>query len=79
MSEATAVIAPVRNSFPSPYEQPAPAGAEGWKDLYAYNLVFQENRRELEEGKFIAKKPLAGPSGYFIARGLDFADLLLKG
>lgn len=52
MSEATAVIAPVRNSFPSPYEQPAPAGAEGWKDLYAYNLVFQENRRELEEGKF---------------------------
>ena len=38
MSQATAVIAPVKNSFPSPYEQPAPAGAEGWKDLYAYNL-----------------------------------------
>ncbi len=31
---------------------------------------------ELEEGKFIAKTPLHGPGGYFIARGLDFADLL---
>ena len=52
MSQATAVIAPVKNSFPSPYEQPAPAGAEGWKDLYAYNLVFQDNRRATEEAKF---------------------------
>ena len=52
MSQATAVIAPVKNSFPSPYEQPAPVGAEGWKDLYAYNLVFQDNRRDVEEAKF---------------------------
>lgn len=51
MSQTT-VTTPVRNSFPSPYEQPAPAGAEGWKDLYAYNLVFQENRRDIEEAKF---------------------------
>ncbi|MBS1673935.1 MAG: hypothetical protein JSS74_08225 [Actinobacteria bacterium] len=41
-----------RNSFPSPYEQAAPAGAEGWKELYAYNLVFQDNLREVEEAKF---------------------------
>ena len=27
-------------SFPSPYDQAPAAGAEGWKDLYAYNLVF---------------------------------------
>ncbi|GEP26469.1 hypothetical protein E3O11_12930 [Cryobacterium levicorallinum] len=39
-------------SFPSPYDQAPAVGAEGWKDLYAYNLVFQENRREVEEGKF---------------------------
>ncbi|HZK59112.1 MAG TPA: PEP-utilizing enzyme [Cryobacterium sp.] len=39
-------------SFPSPYEQKPAAAAEGWKDLYAYNLVFQENRREVEEAKF---------------------------
>ncbi len=39
-------------SFPSPYNQkPAPA-ADGWKDLYAYNLVFQDNLREVEEAKF---------------------------
>ncbi|WP_052460887.1 PEP-utilizing enzyme [Microbacterium gorillae] len=51
MSEPT-VATTVRKSFPSPYEQAVPAGAEGWKDLYAYNLVFQDNRREVEEGKF---------------------------
>ncbi|TFB93069.1 MULTISPECIES: PEP-utilizing enzyme [Cryobacterium] len=39
-------------SFPSPYDQKPAASAEGWKDLYAYNLVFQENRREVEEAKF---------------------------
>jgi len=52
MSETTAVAAPVRNSFPSPYDQAPPAGAEGWKDLYAYNLVFQDGLREVEEKKF---------------------------
>ena len=56
MSESTVVEAPPaqaqRRSFPSPYEQLAPAGAEGWKDLYAYNLVFQDGLREVEEAKF---------------------------
>jgi pyruvate, water dikinase len=53
MSETTLVAeAPVRRAFPSPYDQPAPAGAEDWKSLYAYNLVFQDNRREVEEAKF---------------------------
>ncbi|MGL3150149.1 PEP-utilizing enzyme [Microbacterium sp. A82] len=54
MSESTAVdtTTTARNSFPSPYEQEPPAGAEGWKDLYAYNLVFQDNLREVEENKF---------------------------
>ena len=52
MSQSTAVTAPARTSFPSPYEQDPPAGAEGWKDLYAYNLIFQENRGDIEERKF---------------------------
>ncbi|MET4705463.1 PEP-utilizing enzyme [Frigoribacterium sp. UYMn621] len=39
-------------SFPSPYALEPAEGGEGWKDLYAYNLVFQENRREVEESKF---------------------------
>jgi pyruvate,water dikinase len=41
-----------KKSFPSPYDQAPAAGAEGWKDLYAYNLVFQENRKDIEEAKF---------------------------
>ncbi|MBN9177580.1 MAG: hypothetical protein J0I43_09475 [Microbacterium sp.] len=55
MSQATTVTespAVGRSSFPSPYELAAPAGAEGWQDLYAYNLVFQQNRRDVEERKF---------------------------
>lgn len=56
MSQATAVSPPpasaARTAFPSPYELPAPAGAEGWEGLYAYNLVFQPNRRAVEDAKF---------------------------
>lgn len=52
MSESTVVEAPARRAFPSPYDQSPPTGAEGWKDLYAYSLVFQDNRRDVEEAKF---------------------------
>ena len=38
--------------FISPYEDAAPAGAEGWQDLYPYYLTFRSDRREIEEGKF---------------------------
>jgi pyruvate,water dikinase len=31
--------------FPDPYEIPAPAGAEGWRDLYPYFNLFLEARR----------------------------------
>lgn len=41
-----------KKSFPSPYEQAPAPGAEDWKSIYAYNLVFQDNRREKEEAKF---------------------------
>ncbi|WP_371578537.1 PEP-utilizing enzyme [Streptomyces sp. NBC_01314] len=41
-----------RTSFPSPYEQPAPEGAEDWRSLYPYNVLFQPERRALEEAKF---------------------------
>lgn len=43
---------PPRKSFVSPYDLPAPAGAEGWQELYPYNLVFQENLKDKENGKF---------------------------
>jgi pyruvate,water dikinase len=41
-----------KTSFPSPYELQAAPGAEGWQDLYAYNLVFQDKLRDVEEAKF---------------------------
>jgi pyruvate,water dikinase len=41
-----------RTTFPSPYELPAPEGAEGWEGLYPYHMLFQTGRREAEEAKF---------------------------
>lgn len=41
-----------KTKFSSPYEHKAPAGAEGWKELYPYFLVFQDNLREREDAKF---------------------------
>ncbi|MYM57553.1 PEP-utilizing enzyme [Thalassovita mangrovi] len=38
--------------FPSAYDLKAPAGAEGWEDLYPYYLTFQPNLREKEDAKF---------------------------
>jgi pyruvate,water dikinase len=40
------------NRFVSPYDDPAPAGAEGWEELYPYYLRFRADRREFEEGRF---------------------------
>jgi hypothetical protein len=37
--------------FISPYDHKAPAGAEGWKELYPYYMVFQDNLKETEENK----------------------------
>jgi pyruvate, water dikinase len=38
--------------FVSPYDDPAPAGAEGWEELYPYYVRFREDRREFEESRF---------------------------
>jgi pyruvate,water dikinase len=38
--------------FKSPYEDKAPAGAEGWQELYPYFLTFREDRKQIEESKF---------------------------
>ncbi len=38
--------------FISPYDDAAPVAAEGWQELYPYYLLFREDRREIEEGKF---------------------------
>ncbi|GHB34602.1 PEP-utilizing enzyme [Mongoliitalea lutea] len=41
-----------KKKFISPYEHIAPKGSEGWKELYPYFLVFQEQLKEQEEDKF---------------------------
>ena len=38
--------------FPSPYDLAAPAGAEGWQEMYPYYLLFQDRLREQEDGRF---------------------------
>ncbi|HEY1918150.1 MAG TPA: PEP-utilizing enzyme [Streptosporangiaceae bacterium] len=38
--------------FPSPFDIPTPAGAEGWQELYSYSSVFSEDRREYEDSMF---------------------------
>ncbi|MBI4769751.1 MAG: hypothetical protein HY784_04880 [Chloroflexi bacterium] len=38
--------------FPSPFDVAAPPGAEAWRDLYPYYLVFSEDRRQEEEAAF---------------------------
>ena len=43
--------------FISPYDDPAPEAAEGWKELYPYYLLFREDRREIEEGKLLVRRP----------------------
>ena len=40
------------NRFISPYDDPAPEGAEGWEALYPYYLHFRQDRREFEDGRF---------------------------
>ncbi len=38
--------------FPSPFDVPAPAGAEKWRDLYNWYHQFGEDRREQDEERF---------------------------
>jgi pyruvate,water dikinase len=40
------------NRFVSPYDDPAPEGAEGWEELYPYYVRFREDRRDFEESRF---------------------------
>ncbi|WP_433606483.1 PEP-utilizing enzyme [Prescottella agglutinans] len=39
-------------SFPSPFDLDVPAGAEGWQELYPYNMVFQPSRKDVDDAKF---------------------------
>lgn len=38
--------------FPSPFEIETPPGAEGWEELYPYQVPFSEDRRDYEDSLF---------------------------
>jgi pyruvate,water dikinase len=42
----------IRTTFPSPYDLKAPTGAEEWRELYPYYLLFQDQLKAKEEEKF---------------------------
>jgi pyruvate,water dikinase len=69
----------VKKSFPSPYDTAAPAGAEGWQELYPYNLVFQENLRDKENDKFWFCDSQHWPNVFkpFEVIGVEFASRCL--
>ncbi len=48
------MAAPVTTSsaFSSPYEIATPPGCEGWQDMYPAYALFDESRREVDEGRF---------------------------
>ncbi len=64
-----------RKRFISPYEVSAPAGAEGWQQLYPYFLSFREDRKEQEEGRFWFCDSQHWPSVFrpFDTIGVEFA------
>ena len=42
-------VQPSVKSFPKPSQLPVPPGAEGWEQLYPYNLVFRNGSGAEEE------------------------------
>lgn len=56
------VLLPGRGDrFPSPFGVEAPAGAEGWAELFGYSLPFSEDRREYEESVFWFREAIHWP------------------
>ena len=41
-----------RTGFPTPFEVTIPPDCEGWEEMYARHVVFAEDRRAFEEGRF---------------------------
>jgi len=45
-------IAMASSAFPSPYDIETPPGCDGWQELYPYYALFDESRRDVDEGRF---------------------------
>jgi hypothetical protein len=43
---------PINSGFESPFEVAAPAGGEGWEEMYPYHLLVGDERRDFDENRF---------------------------
>ena len=59
----------VHARFPSPYDLKAPAGAEGWQQLYPYYLRFQDELREYLRTEGTAYKEIRESGDLSISAG----------
>jgi pyruvate,water dikinase len=52
MSNAPVTTPANERGFPSPHDVPIPPECEGWEEMYAYHVVFSEERRSSDEARF---------------------------
>src|SRR2546421_9025613 len=66
--------------LPSPFEIPTPPGADGWRDLYSYSLLFSDDRRGYEESTFWFFDGIHSPEVFcpWDATILEFAVIALS-
>jgi pyruvate,water dikinase len=66
--------------FPSPFEVTIPPGCEGWEEMHAYHVLFSEDRRAFEEGRFWFQEALHVPEPLhpFDAAVFDMAVVALN-
>lgn len=65
MSSDPAASPRPERSFPAPYSIETPAGAEGWREMYAYHNMFIEGRREEDSKKTWFRNSLHFPEVSF--------------
>jgi len=55
---------PERNGFPSPFEVEIPAACEEWEEMYAYHVLFDEQRRPSDAERFWFQDALHAPEPF---------------
>jgi pyruvate,water dikinase len=59
-----ATTEPTRTGFQSPFKVQIPAGCEGWEEMYPYHVLFSDDRRSFDEGRFWFQDALHGPEPF---------------
>jgi pyruvate,water dikinase len=71
-------VAPVPEPrrFPSPFEVEIPPACEGWQEMYAYHMLFGEERRAFDEGRFWFQDALHSPEPFCPFDAVWFHDAI---